>query len=108
MKKIILIVDDDRLTLSTAQKLLGGEYKGVAVNSGKQAFKYLERHMRMDCPCFTSGTRISFSLAISPSVERMPLRDWDIFSVACRCASSASYTVLVNVHFFTSRHPLQA
>ena len=45
MKKIILIVDDDRLTLSTAQKLLGSEYKVVAVNSGKQAFKYLERHM---------------------------------------------------------------
>lgn len=44
MKKIILIVDDDRLTLSTAQKLLGEEYKVVAVNSGKQAFKYLERH----------------------------------------------------------------
>ena len=45
MKKIILIVDDDRLTLATAQKLLEGEYKAVAVNSGKQAFKYLERHM---------------------------------------------------------------
>ena len=44
MKKIILIVDDDRLTLSTAQKLLEGKYKAVAVNSGKQAFKYLERH----------------------------------------------------------------
>lgn len=44
MKKIILIVDDDRLTLSTAQKLLDGEFKAVAVNSGKQAFKYLERH----------------------------------------------------------------
>ncbi len=44
MKKIILIVDDDRLTLSTAQKLLEGEYKVIAVNSGKQAFKYLERH----------------------------------------------------------------
>lgn len=45
MKKIILIVDDDRLTLSTAQKLLEGKYKVVAVNSGKQAYKYLERHM---------------------------------------------------------------
>lgn len=44
MKKIILIVDDDRLTLSTAQKLLEGKYKVVAVNSGKQAYKYLERH----------------------------------------------------------------
>ncbi len=44
MKKIILIVDDDRLTLATAQKLLEAEYKVVAVNSGKQAFKYLERH----------------------------------------------------------------
>ena len=45
MKKIILIVDDDRLTLSTAQNLLGDLYKVVAVNSGKQAYKYLERHM---------------------------------------------------------------
>lgn len=45
MKKIILIVDDDRLTLSTAQNLLGDEYKVVAVNSGRQAYKYLERHI---------------------------------------------------------------
>lgn len=44
MKKIILIVDDDRLTLSTAQNLLGDTYRVVAVNSGKQAYKYLERH----------------------------------------------------------------
>lgn len=44
MKKIILIVDDDRLTLSTAQNLLGEMYKVVAVNSGKQAYKYLSRH----------------------------------------------------------------
>lgn len=44
MKKIILIVDDDRLTLATAQKLLDGEYRVVAVNSVKQAYKYLERH----------------------------------------------------------------
>lgn len=45
MKKIILIVDDDRMTLSTAQKLLENDYKVVAVNSGKQAYKYLERHV---------------------------------------------------------------
>lgn len=45
MKKIILIVDDDRLTLSTAQNLLGEKYKVVAVNSGRQAYKYLERHI---------------------------------------------------------------
>lgn len=45
MKKIILIVDDDRLSLSTAQNLLGDEYKVVAVNSGRQAYKYLERHI---------------------------------------------------------------
>ncbi len=45
MKKIILIVDDDRLTLSTAQDLLTDEYKVIAVNSGKQAYKYLERHI---------------------------------------------------------------
>lgn len=44
MKKIILIVDDDRMTLSTAQRLLGDEYKVIAVNSGKQAYKYLERY----------------------------------------------------------------
>lgn len=44
MKKIILIVDDDRLTLATAQNLLGDMYKVVAVNSGRQAYKYLDRH----------------------------------------------------------------
>ncbi|MCD7724370.1 MAG: diguanylate cyclase [Clostridiales bacterium] len=45
MKKIILIVDDDRLTLSTAQNLLADKYKVVAVNSAKQAYKYLDRHV---------------------------------------------------------------
>ena len=45
MKKIILIVDDDRMTLSTAQRLLENDYKVIAVNSGKQAYKYLERHV---------------------------------------------------------------
>lgn len=45
MKKIILIVDDDRMTLSTAQKLLENEYKVVAVNSGKQAYKYLDKYI---------------------------------------------------------------
>lgn len=45
MKKIILIVDDDRLTLSTAQNLLGDKYKVVAVNSAKLAYKYLDRHV---------------------------------------------------------------
>lgn len=43
-KKIILIVDDDRMNLVTAQNLLTEEYKIVGVNSGKQAFKYLEKH----------------------------------------------------------------
>ena len=45
MKKIILIVDDDRMTLATAQRLLENDYKVIAVNSGKQAYKYLERHV---------------------------------------------------------------
>ncbi|MDD6810816.1 MAG: diguanylate cyclase [Lachnospiraceae bacterium] len=43
-KKTILIVDDDRWNLITAQKLLVEEYKVVGVNSGKQAFKYLEKY----------------------------------------------------------------
>ncbi len=43
-KKIVLIVDDDRMNLVTAQNLLTEEYKVVGVNSGKQAFKYLEKH----------------------------------------------------------------
>lgn len=43
-KKTILIVDDDRWNLITAQKLLIEEYKVVGVNSGKQAFKYLEKY----------------------------------------------------------------
>lgn len=44
-KKIILIVDDDRMNLVTAQNLLVEEYKVISVNSGKQAFKYLEKHI---------------------------------------------------------------
>lgn len=44
IKKIVLIVDDDRMNLVTAQNLLVEEYKVIGVNSGKQAFKYLEKH----------------------------------------------------------------
>ena len=43
-RKIILIVDDDRMNLVTAQKFLAEEYKVIGVNSGKLAFKYLEKH----------------------------------------------------------------
>lgn len=43
-KKTILIVDDDRMNLVMAQKFLLEEYKVVGVNSGKQAFKYLEKY----------------------------------------------------------------
>ncbi len=42
--KTILIVDDDRMNLVTARKLLMEEFKVVGVNSGKLAFKYLEKH----------------------------------------------------------------
>ncbi|MCM1047826.1 MAG: diguanylate cyclase [Clostridiales bacterium] len=45
MKKTILIVDDDRINLVMAQSLLQKEYKVVGVNSGKQAFKYLEKYI---------------------------------------------------------------
>ena len=44
MKNTILIVDDDRINLVMAQNLLQKEYKVVGVNSGKQAFKYLEKY----------------------------------------------------------------
>lgn len=44
IRKTILIVDDDRMNLVTAQKFLAEEYKVVGVNSGKLAFKYLEKH----------------------------------------------------------------
>ena len=43
-RKTILIVDDDRMNLVTAQNFLAEEYKVVGVNSGKLAFKYLEKH----------------------------------------------------------------
>lgn len=44
IRKTVLIVDDDRMNLVTAQKFLAEEYKVVGVNSGKLAFKYLEKH----------------------------------------------------------------
>lgn len=43
MKKIILVVDDDRLNLMMAQKLLSEDYRVAAVNSGELALHYLEK-----------------------------------------------------------------
>lgn len=43
-RRTVLIVDDDRMNLVTAQNFLAEEYKVVGVNSGKLAFKYLEKH----------------------------------------------------------------
>lgn len=44
MKKTILVVDDDRLNLLVAQKLLSEDYHVAAVNSGELAFRYLEKN----------------------------------------------------------------
>lgn len=44
MKKIILVVDDDRSNLMIAQKVLSDEYRVAAVNSGEMCFKYLEKN----------------------------------------------------------------
>ncbi|MBQ8591664.1 MAG: response regulator [Lachnospiraceae bacterium] len=44
MKKVILVVDDDKANLVVVQKLLAEEYQVAAVNSGKMVFKYLEKH----------------------------------------------------------------
>lgn len=44
MKQIILVVDDDKMNLVVAQKLLAEEYRIAAVNSGELAFQYLEKH----------------------------------------------------------------
>ena len=44
MKKIILVVDDDKANLLIAQKLLGEEYRVAAVNSGALALRYLEKN----------------------------------------------------------------
>lgn len=44
MKKIILVVDDDKSNLLIAQKLLSEEYRVAAVNSGELAFRYLEKN----------------------------------------------------------------
>ena len=38
MKQIILVVDDDKMNLVVAQKLLAEEYRIAAVNSGELAF----------------------------------------------------------------------
>ena len=44
MKGIILVVDDDSANLMLAQKILGGEYRIAAANSGTAALKYLEKN----------------------------------------------------------------
>lgn len=43
MKKTILVVDDDRLNLMMAQKLLAEDYHVAAVNSGELALHFLEK-----------------------------------------------------------------
>lgn len=44
MKKIILVVDDDKTNLMLAQKILLPDYRIAATNSGKAALKYLENN----------------------------------------------------------------
>ena len=44
MKGIILVVDDDSANLLLAQKILGGEYRIAAANSGPAALKYLGKN----------------------------------------------------------------
>ena len=45
MKKVILVVDDDRLNLMVAQKLLSEDYRVAALNYGEIALHYLERNI---------------------------------------------------------------
>lgn len=44
MKKIILVVDDDKSNLMVAQKLLAEQYRIAVVNSGELAFRYLRKN----------------------------------------------------------------
>ena len=44
MKKVILVVDDDKANLMIAQKLLIEEYRVAAVNSGQLAIHYLGKN----------------------------------------------------------------
>ena len=44
MEKVILVVDDDPTNLKLAQKILGGEYRIAAANSGMAIFRYLEKN----------------------------------------------------------------
>lgn len=104
MKKIILIVDDDRLTLSTAQNLLGDEYKVVAVNSGSQAYKYLERHvpdlimLDINMPQI-SGFEVMQTLQMSENWRKIPV----IFLTADRSAETEIECFRVGASDFISK-----
>jgi putative two-component system response regulator len=43
--KTILVVDDDKMNLNNAMKILSPIYKVVPVPSGKMAFNYLEKNI---------------------------------------------------------------
>lgn len=43
--KTILVVDDDKMNLTTAKNLLADKYKVITVNSGKMALTYLGRNI---------------------------------------------------------------
>lgn len=104
MKKIILIVDDDRLTLATAQKLLESEYKVVAVNSGSQAYKYLERHtpdlilLDINMPEI-SGFEVMETLREDPRWKKIPV----IFLTADRSAETEIECFRVGANDYISK-----
>lgn len=43
-KNVILVVDDDKTNLTLAKTILQPDYRVAAANSGKAAFRYLEKH----------------------------------------------------------------
>lgn len=101
---MILIVDDDRLNLMTAQKLLMEEYKVVGVNSGKQAFKYLEKYtpdlilLDIFMPEI-DGFEIMRSLQAHPEWSKIPV----IFLTADKKSESEAEGFALGAHDFITK-----
>ncbi len=104
VKKTILIVDDDRMNLVTAQQFLTDEYKVVGVNSGKQAFKFLEKYtpdlilLDIFMPEI-GGFEVMKVIQSDPKLKKIPV----IFLTADRKAETEAQCFAVGAYDFISK-----
>lgn len=79
MRKTIMIVDDDAISLAIAKELLMGDYEIAAMQSGLEALGYMEGHAKPDLILLdmimpgTSGMDVLKELKSNPELSHIPV-----------------------------------